>query len=386
MHCAIESRVHQREAWRSYVAPHVALRAPTRFALALLAMFGTTVARSQTQGSFGVGVGTARYPGGTNLSTATFSPALTFESPTAAATFGGSFASLPLGVWSSQGRADGWVATPAVFGGLRLGLQGIGAGTTRTDGDWTAAAHGVAELLWAGRTWGVAVGAGPSAGWIANAPSVTALHTRARAWWRVGAATYSVGLEPTRFLGAWFTDASTGVTTTAGAMVATFWGTGRISAAYGSKAAGGVLVQVFPVPSVALELGGGSYLPDPYQGLPRAAYVTAGLRLFTSRPSMAPASRNPTWPPLVPERRGDSVIVRFRMPGATSVAIGGDWDRWEPHSLRLLGNDLWEGSLMLRSGAYHFNLRVDGKEWVVPGGVATVTDGTGGIVGELFAP
>jgi hypothetical protein len=137
------------------------------------------------------------------------------------------------------------------------------------------------------------------------------------------------------------------------------------------------------VSNVALELGGGRYLPDAYQGLPPTAYVTAGIRLFTSRRSVPPAARAPTWPPLIPERRGDSVVVRFRMAGTTSVAIGGDWDDWQPHALRFLGGDLWEGALMLRSGTYHFNLLVDGKEWVVPAGVAIVADGLGGMVGVV---
>ena len=41
---------------------------------------------------------------------------------------------------------------------------------------------------------------------------------------------------------------------------------------------------------------------------------------------------------------------------------------------------------MLRRGLYHFNLLVDGAEWVVPKGVATVSDGLGGMVGVLLVP
>src|SRR5437867_817151 len=166
MSCATNSRVEHREARRLNVAPHVAF--PTRIvvSLTLLATF-LRAAHAQAQGSFGVGVGTVRYAGGTKVSTASFSPAWTFESPKASLNFSGTLASVPLGVWSSQGRADLWLSTPPAFGGLRLGLQGTGAGTARTDGDWTAATHGVAELLCAAQTWGVGIGAGPSAGWIA---------------------------------------------------------------------------------------------------------------------------------------------------------------------------------------------------------------------------
>ncbi len=316
MSCATNSRLEHREARRLDVAPHVAFRTRILVSLTLLAAF-VRAAHAQAQGSFGLGVGTVRYTGGTSVSTASFSPAWTFDSPNTTLSFAGTLASVPLGVWSSQGRADLWLSTPPAFGGLRFGLQGTAAGTARTDGDWTAATHGVAELLWAGQTWGVGIGAGPSAGWIANTSSVTALHTRARAWWQAGTLSYSVSLEPTRFLGAWFTDAT--------------------------------------------------------------ASVTANRRAV-------PPVASPTLAPLVPARRGDSVVVRFHMEGASSVAIAGNWDGWQVRALSPLGGDVWEGVLALRSGTYHFNLLVDGKEWVVPGSVAIVTDDGGGMDGVLLVP
>ncbi len=382
---AIHSLVEHREARRLDVAPHVALPARILISLALLAGFGR-VALGQAQGSFGIGVGTVRYAGGTSVSTASFSPAWTFDSPNTNLSVGGTLASVPLGVWSSQGRADLWLSTPPAFGGLRLGLQGTGAGTARTDGDWTAAAHGVAELLWAEQGWGIALGAGPSAGWIVNTSSVRALHTRARGWWQAGTLSYNVSLEPTRFLGAWFTDATVSVTANRPAVVTSLWATARISSAYGSKAAGGVLVRVFPVTRLAFELGAGGYLADPYQGLPRGGYVTAGVRLFMARRSVPPVASQPVWPPLVPPRRGDSVVVRFHMEGARSIAIAGDWDGWQVRALSSLGGDIWEGAFALGSGTYHFNLLVDGKEWVVPGSVAIVTDDGGGMEGVLLVP
>jgi hypothetical protein len=344
----------------------------------------TRGASSQSQAaSVGIGVGSARYAGGATLTAAAISPALQFDSPRRSIALGGTVASLPLGVWSSQGRADIWMATP-LLGGVHLGIEGIGAATTRTDSGRTAAAHGMAEILWAAQTWGLGFGAGPSGGWIANAPSVVALHTRARAWWQVGVANYAIGVEPTRFLGAWFTDASASLAVTRGTVCASLWGMGRLSSAYGSKGAGGALVQVFPTTSLAIELSAGSYLPDPYQGLPRAGYVTAGIRLFAGRRTALPVAITRRWPALLPERHGNTVVVRFRMEGAQAVAIAGDWDEWQPRALHSPGGGIWEGTLMLPSGTYHFNLLMDGSEWVVPGGVAIVTDGLGGMVGVLI--
>jgi len=123
MHHAIDSRVNYREARRCDVAPHVVLRARTAMLSLALLTFPVPAARGQAQGSFGLGVGTVRYAGGTKVSTASFSPAWTFDSPNTSLSFGGTLASVPLGVWSSQGRADVWVSTPPAFGGLHLGLQ-----------------------------------------------------------------------------------------------------------------------------------------------------------------------------------------------------------------------------------------------------------------------
>jgi hypothetical protein len=47
---------------------------------------------------------------------------------------------------------------------------------------------------------------------------------------------------------------------------------------------------------------------------------------------------------------------------------------------------MWEAALALAPGTYYFNLVVDGKDWVVPGGVAIVSDGMGGMVAVLIAP
>jgi hypothetical protein len=72
------------------------------------------------------------------------------------------------------------------------------------------------------------------------------------------------------------------------------------------------------------------------------------------------------------------------MPGAQSVGIAGTWNEWKPRALHPVGGDIWEGALQLPPGTYHFNLIVDGSEWVVPGGVATAPDGMGGLIAVLI--
>jgi hypothetical protein len=338
---------------------------------------------SQAQASLAVGAGTVRYPGGLTTSTVTFSPDIRFDAANAMVDLSGLLASLPLGVWSSQGRGDVWIASPPLVRRLQVAVEGIVSGTTRSDGGWTAAARGIAEAVWTARLGGVAVGAGPYGGWISTEPGVTAFSSRLRAWRQFGAVTSTISIEPTHFIGAWFTDVGTGITASTGVVRSSVWAVTRLSSTYVSKAAGSVLVQVFPSSRVAIELGGGSYLPDPYQGLPRGGFVTAGIRVFTHRQRPAHV-RRPVYPILMPQRVGDSVVVRFRMPGAASVAIGGDWDQWQPHPLRSIGQDVWIGTLGVQPGTYHFNLLVDGKDWVVPSGVAIVSDGLGGLVALLL--
>src|SRR5438046_8753403 len=148
----------------------------------LMAGLGARPGATQARASFGVGAGTVRYSGGTSFSSATFSPAAGFASLNLAADVSGSFASLPGGVWSGQGRGDLWVASGAVFHEWRLGLEGVLAGTSRTDGAWTAAAQGNVGLLWSQPRCGVGLRAGPAGGWIANDTPVAALRLRARAW------------------------------------------------------------------------------------------------------------------------------------------------------------------------------------------------------------
>ena len=71
------------------------------------------------------------------------------------------------------------------------------------------------------------------------------------------------------------------------------------------------------------------------------------------------------------------------MPDAHAVAIAGNWNAWTPKPLRSLGEDIWEAELRLAPGTYYFNLIVDGKEWVVPAGVAVTSDGMGGMLAVL---
>jgi len=347
-----------------------------------LALLVPAAIAAQVRASVAVGVGTVRSSGGSRFSSASLSPLLQVESPGLFLSAGGTVASLPQGAWSGQGRLTLWTATPVILSRWRVGVEGSGSGTTRTDDRWSAAAHGVLEVLWSAPRWGIGLGTGPSAGWIADQPSVTAWHSRARLWWRRGGLGAALLAEPTRFLGGWFTDLSGGLTLGSGPVTASAWVVGRLSDRYASRTAAGASFELDLLSNLAIEAGGGSYLPEPYEGLPGTRYLTAGLRWFTPKRA-APPVRSGAVGPLRPERRGDSVAVRFRMPGARSLAIAGDWNDWQPVPLRSAGRDLWEGVLSVPPGTHRFTLLVDGTEWVVPGGVAVRELDTGGRVGIM---
>ncbi|HVH66832.1 MAG TPA: glycogen-binding domain-containing protein [Gemmatimonadales bacterium] len=355
----------------------------------LVAGLAAASARAQTQGSLGVGIGTVRTETGASFSSAALSPALRYTAPGLVVSASAFLASLPDGVWASHGRLYLWGTTRRVTGRWRLGGEGTMTGTSWTGGAWTSAAHGLGEASWSSATWGFGLGAGPSAGWIANEPSVVALHTRARAWWRPGGraagTAWQLTLEPTHFVGAWFTDVSADVTVERGRAVLSLSPEVRVSSVYGSTGAASVFAQVAVAPSVSVEAGGGSYLRDPYQGFPRGGFFTLGVRIGSTRAARAVAGAK-RWAPLIPERRGDSLVVQFRFTGVHTVAMAGDWNGWEPRLLRAVGADVWEGRLALGRGIYHFNLLVDGHDWVVPNGVVTVPDGLGGMVAVLIVP
>ena len=351
-------------------------------------------AAAQTETSVGLGVGTVRYSAGAGFGTAVLAPAMRYTAEALTADFSGAVASLPGGAWAAQGLTGLSAVSPPLGRGLRLSAELTLGGTTRTDGGSTAAAHAVAELSRSASRWGLGFGAGPSSGLISGELPITALHGRARVWWRPGsgpgAPELQLSVEPTRFPDYWFTDATLAATLERGRAIASLWIAGRTSAAFASEGAGGAFVQFHATPRVAVELGGGTYLPDPYQGLPRAGFVSLGVRLHRS-----PRAPRVQRAPLIPTLRGgagaggaggDSLVVRFRMPGAKSVAIAGDWNSWQQVPLGSLGDDVWEGVLGLTRGVYHFNLLVDGSDWVVPNGVATVPDGLGGMVAVLIVP
>lgn len=341
-------------------------------------------AMGQTDASIGVGVGTVRFPGGSNLGVVSIGPALQRTAPGQSITLGSALSLLPQNEWSAQARAAYWAATPSFDGRWRLAADIALAGTTGGNGSGSSGTGLlIGEVLWIAPNWGIALGGGPTSGWITGALPATAAHGRLRGWWqdRLGRALISGSIEPTRLLGAWYTDASAGFEAHRGPVVARLWTTARVSAAYGSKAAGLASAELRLSPTVTLEASGGNVLPDPYQGFPRTAFVSAGVRIHFSQ---SRGARVPTGVgPFTVIRRDGSVLVRLRQRASSTVAIAGDWNGWTRTSLNHVELDMWEIALPLSSGTYHFTVFIDDAAWSIPAGVPSVPDGMGSVVAVL---
>src|SRR5881396_1786334 len=87
---------------------------------------------AQTQASFGLGIGTVRYPGGSSIGVGSLNPTLSYAAPTLTLNAGGALAALPRGEWFLQGHGDGWFTTPPLSDGIRLGLEAGWTGSART--------------------------------------------------------------------------------------------------------------------------------------------------------------------------------------------------------------------------------------------------------------
>lgn len=347
-------------------------------------------AHAQTDASLGVGAGTARYAGGAAFSSLSFAPAVVFSSHAVYFESSGILSSLPGGKWAAQARANLWAPLLPATRTLRPALAATLVGSAWSDTGPAGVAHVIGEIVWqhpgtAGK-WGIALGAGPSLGAIKWEGPVTALRLRGRSWVQRGPVQYTMIAEPTRFFGAWYTDLTAGATLDRGRMAVEVWGLARVSRVYPTTATASAALSLWLSSTVSFEAAAGGYLPEPFQGFPRAGFVSAVIRLHSAPRFFPSRAAEPVMGPLTPLHRGDSLLVRFQMPGARSVAIAGTWTAWRPVPLVPVGSDIWEAPLALAAGTYYFNLVVDGSDWVVPGGVATIGDGMGGLLAILVVP
>jgi hypothetical protein len=124
-------------------------------------------------------------------------------------------------------------------------------------------------------------------------------------------------------------------------------------------------VRVTPLAGLALAAG-------------LAAVMLVGAGRLSSRDRSAGASQS------VAARTDTVHVVRFVLvaPGASSVAVVGDFNRWDVNAdqLRPAGADgVWSASVPLTPGRHEYAFVIDGTRWVAdPAAVSTVADEFGG--------
>jgi hypothetical protein len=80
--------------------------------------------------------------------------------------------------------------------------------------------------------------------------------------------------------------------------------------------------------------------------------------------------------------RSQQVRIIFFSPEASSVALIGDFNEWGQREVTFADSSdrgIWEFSMALKPGVYHYNLLVDGERWMAnPKSSTLVPDGFGG--------
>lgn len=80
--------------------------------------------------------------------------------------------------------------------------------------------------------------------------------------------------------------------------------------------------------------------------------------------------------------QSQQVRIIFFSPEASSVALVGDFNEWGQREVTFAQSSdrgIWEFSMALHPGVYHYNLLVDGERWVAnPKSSTLVPDGFGG--------
>ena len=290
--------------------------------------------------------------------------------------------------WSLQGRGNvaGWLAPLGLLNPVRLELAGTAGGSRHSSGfdsfvtqaDARIHLRGRAAGAWAGASLALARNSFDSAAVQGVVPAVGA-------WAQTGGLRGSLGLLATRVEGEMYPEANVALTYTRGPADVTLWAGLRRSpferAGLDEKWAG-ASASVWIADHAALVVTGGGYSADVLQGLPGGSFVSIGLKLTPRRVRPIPVSA----PAPIVYTQADTRTggLAFRIEGAVTVEVAGDWNGWAPEPLMQDASGRWVVPDALEPGVYRFNLRVDGERWVVPEEVPSLDDGFGGRVGLLI--
>ncbi len=297
-----------------------------------------------------------------------------------------SFARFASGGSATQGSLTGAWIRP-LSGATAVGVQALGTGNVLSTGvtAWTGNAQ-----LFAAATGGgwLAIG-GFSAGTARTVWSTSYGVTGALLRLKREAGPFSFEADASR---TWagtlrYTDLTGGAEWSAAGAAARF---GIVAGTRIGSLSGKPLIQAhgewtLPLGGIVLEGAVGRY-PEDLTGFTSGVFANLGLRVPLARRAhpVIPGVRGGEHRSVVVEP-GDSGRMRItiELPNANSVAIGGEWNQWNPVPMTRIAANRWQVQLPLARGAWRFAVEVDGQSWVVPPGVPKMPDGFGGDVGVL---
>ena len=376
-------------------------------ALALLcciALTPRTAAAQRVTSTVDVGGAGIRYADSVSTSAATVGPTIRLDWARATLTGSGTASQLGVGGWSTQGRVDGSLFTPAAGPLVGEALAAAG-GSAHRDGTRTgeALALGRAHLMGVyGGLWG---GGGAGSTWNDGAWRAVRL-AEAGGWARRGLVTALASVAPTavddtiRYMDATLALRVDVARVEMSGSIGHRTGEGIPTAAGSARSWGGASVVLWLTDRVGMTAAGGSYPVDATRGFPGGRYASLSLR-FGSAGARAngqrPASQSELSLPAAsrdtPERShgvlafssesaaGGRRVVRVHAPGARSIEVAGDFTGWQPAALARSRDGWWALVLPVPRGTHQVNVRVDGRSWVVPPGLPSVADEFGGSVG-----
>jgi hypothetical protein len=154
-----------------------------------------------------------------------------------------------------------------------------------------------------------------------------------------------------------------------------------------------------------LSVSAGSYAADLRQALPGGRYASVSMRLPTKRSMsrtetngarrtaadsiLGPAPPSPTGLATTfdtPVPGTGTRVIRVRAAGARRVEIMGDFTDWQAVPMVLGPLNEWELTLSVEAGVHRFNLRVDGRDFLVPVNMGQATDEFAGRVAVVVLP
>lgn len=389
--------------------------APAAFFFACLTSAVGAPARVRAQGpirSRDVGVATVSYDNGLTFTALTLNETAVVERESGSLIANALLSMFQDGRWSMQGLLSGsrFSAPLApkgrlgrMFNDVRGELSLSSAATAQAGFMPTLQLTGESRLHLSAERYATRVGAAVArtfdgVGWR------TTLMGEAGGWWQVSQRTVvGVTTRPMQLqFGDQLVDTDGSVSWRRGRTVWDVSLGARVGEAERPTVGWGSLTATWPLGrGVFATASAGSYPVDLIQGLPGGTYGAVSFRLPNGRlPLRAPPPPRPVAPapPARPELVTSAPLtlvigpaldsleireIRVWAPGTRTVEVLGDFVDWLPAPLiRQPGGD-WQGFYYVKAGLHRLNLRLDGKEIVVPMNLATVKDEFSGVVGVI---